>query len=182
MREVSILQAQLSVRDILRHLGEDVNREGLRETSMRNIKFLKQFMEKPEFKMTAFDSEGYDEMIIEKNITFYSLCEHHMVPFFGIGAIAYIPDKKILGLSKLARVLDYYAHGLQNQERITKQVAMHIQKILKPKGVAVMLNARHLCIEMRGVNKPGVETTTSYLTGVFKKEPSCKNEFLNLIK
>lgn len=167
-------------KDILVGLNQDVSKEGLLDTPKRYIKFLEEFLSPPEFNFTIFDSEGYDEMIIESNIPFQSLCEHHCSPFWGHGTIAYIPDKKIVGLSKLARSLEFYSRRLQNQERITKQVADFIDKELQPKGVAVLLKARHTCMEMRGVRKSGVWTTTSFLKGVFREDLNCRNEFLQL--
>lgn len=170
------------IKSLLTKLGENPEREGLKETPQRYSLFLKEFLSPPKFNFTTFDSEGYDEMIIESKISFQSLCEHHLAPFFGEGIIAYIPNKKIAGLSKLARVLETFSRRLQNQERITKQVADFLEQELEPKGVAVLLSARHLCMEMRGIRKSGILTTTSCLKGVFKKDLNCRNEFLQLIK
>lgn len=178
------LTPQELVKGILDACGEDVEREGLLETPNRYIKFLDQFLNPPEFNFTQFEDRDSDEMVIVKEIPFYSLCEHHMAPFFGTAAIAYIPDGKIVGLSKLPRVLDRYSRAFQNQERITQQVAQFIQEEsgLDPKGVAVVLNARHMCMEMRGIKAMGANTTTSAMLGVFKTDRACRNEFLNLIK
>lgn len=175
--------AEERIKEFLKLLGQNPNREGLKETPKRYVKFWEEFTSPPEFVFKCFDGEGSNEMVIVKDIPFYSLCEHHLAPFFGTAAIAYIPNKKIVGLSKLPRVLDMFARQPQNQERITKQVADFIMnnKDLKPKGVAVMLQARHMCVEMRGVEKPGCQTITSSLLGVFKKH-EVRNEFLNLIK
>lgn len=120
-------------------------------------------------------------MVIQTGIPFYSLCEHHMVPFFGEAAIAYIPDEKIVGLSKLARILEHFSKRLQNQERITKQVADFIDENLNPKGVAVSLQARHMCMEMRGVKKLGATTTTTNVKGTFLNNAQTRNEFLSFI-
>lgn len=169
-------------KQILTHLGENPEREGLKETPKRYIKFLEEFLSPPEYTFTVFDSEGYDEMIIESEIPFQSLCEHHCSPFWGVGAIAYVPNKKIVGLSKLARCLESFSRRLQNQERITMQVADFINEHLEPKGVAVLLKARHTCMEMRGVRKGGVWTTTSCLKGCFREDLNCRNEFLQLVK
>ena len=169
-----------SVRNILAHY-DDVEREGLKETPKRYIKFLNEFLSPPSFNFTTFDAEGTDEMIIQTNIPFYSLCEHHLAPFFGVGHIAYIPKNKIVGLSKLARTLEYYSRRFQNQERITTQVAERLMKELDPVGVAVSLKAQHLCMSMRGVKKHDTYTITSKLLGCFK-DGECRNEFLNLIK
>lgn len=160
----------------------DADREGLRETPKRYAKFFKEFLGKEPFNITTFDSEGYDEMITQKDIPFYSLCEHHMVPFFGTATISYIPGDKIVGLSKLARILTHFSRNLQNQERITKQVAELLEETVKPLGVGVSLTARHLCMEMRGIEKPGAQTTTTYLTGEFKSNPSTRAEFLSVTR
>jgi GTP cyclohydrolase I len=158
-------------------------REGLKETPKRYIKFLEQFLNPPEFKFTTFQNEGCDEMVVVKDIAFYSLCEHHLAPFFGTAAIAYIPnDGLIVGLSKLPRVLLKFASRLQNQERISTQVAEFINEHLQPKGVAVVLTARHMCMEMRGVKAAGAVTTTSAMLGCFKDDDKCRNEFLQHIK
>lgn len=167
---------------ILQYFGEDPNREGLKDTPKRFIKFFQEFLNPPEWKCTTFEGEGYDEMIVQTNIPFYSLCEHHIAPFFGKGHIAYIPDKKIVGLSKLARTLETYSRRLQNQERITQQVAEFLQKQLNPKGVAVVLSAQHMCMEMRGVKKHNTFTTTSKMIGFFKDSEKTRAEFLKLIK
>ena len=175
-------EAEKNFKNILQFLGEDVNREGLKETPKRYIKFLLQFLTPKEFEFTSFDSEGTDEMIIQTNIPFYSLCEHHVAPFFGVANVAYIPGKQIVGISKLARTVDLYSNRLQNQERITKQIAERLMKELKPKGVAVTMKAQHLCMCMRGVKKHDTFTTTSKMEGVFKTDLNCRQEFLNLIK
>lgn len=176
------MNAEKNFKEILSSLGEDVDREGLKETPKRYIKFLKEFLSPPKYDFTTFDSEGYDEMIVESDISFQSLCEHHCAPFWGFGTIAYVPDKKIVGLSKLARCLESFSRRFQNQERITMQVADFINEKLNPKGVAVLLKARHSCMEMRGVRKNEVWTTTSCLKGCFKDDMNCRNEFLQLSK
>ena len=159
---------------------DDTTREGLKETPRRYIKFLNEFLTPPDFNFTVFDSEGYDEMIIQTNIPFYSLCEHHVAPFFGFGHIAYIPDRKIVGISKLARTLETFSRRLQNQERITNQISSLLNEELHPRGVAVVLKAQHLCMAMRGVKKHDTWTITSKMTGVFKDDLNCRGEFLNL--
>lgn len=171
-----------NVTRLLQYLGEDVTREGLQETPKRYVKFFKQFLTIPDWNFTTFSSEGYDEMIVQTNIPFYSLCEHHIAPFFGYGHIAYIPKDKIVGLSKLARTLDLFAHRLQNQERITTQVAEFLQDKLEAKGVAVSLSAKHMCMEMRGVKKHDTWTTTTKLIGAFKRSDEARLEFFNSIK
>lgn len=164
------------------NVWDNPEREGLKETPARYTKFLTEFLTPPEFNFTTFNTENYDEMIVQSNISFYSLCEHHLIPFFGTGAIAYIPNEKIVGLSKLARTLEKFSRRLQNQERITCQVADYIDQHLQPKGVAVVLKAQHLCMSMRGVNKPNTYTTTSKMLGVFLEKQEARNEFLQLIK
>jgi len=171
-----------NVRRLLQYFGEDANREGLQETPKRFVKFFKEFLSPPEWNCTTFEGEGYDEMIVQTNIPFHSLCEHHIAPFFGTGTIAYIPNKRIVGLSKLARTLETYSRRLQNQERITMQVAEFLWKELEPKGVAVQITAKHMCMEMRGVKKHDTYTTTTKLLGVFKTDSSARAEFLNSIK
>lgn len=172
---------QLTI-ELLKEIDPDPNREGLRETPARHAAFWENFLSPPEFTATVFPSEGYDEMVVQAGIPFYSLCEHHLLPFFGTGTIAYIPDKQIIGLSKLARMLEHFSRRLQNQERITSQVAECLQKAAMPKGVGVVLTARHLCMEMRGVQKIDTSTTTSALRGVFKSRPQTRSEFLGFAK
>jgi GTP cyclohydrolase I len=180
--EYPVNSAEWHFQQILEQLGEDVTREGLLETPKRYVKFMREFLEPKEFNFTTFDAEGTDEMIIQTNIPFYSLCEHHTAPFFGVANVAYIPDGKIVGLSKLARTVDFYANRFQNQERITTQIAERLQKELNPKGVAVTLKAQHLCMCMRGVKKHDTWTQTSKMLGAFKDDLNCRNEFLSLIK
>lgn len=176
-------KAEKAIKDFLTYMGEDVNREGLRDTPRRYVKFMKEFLTVPKYNFTTFESEQYDEMIIVKNIPFFSFCEHHLAVIQGVGAVGYIPGKtrQIAGLSKLPRTLDKYSRRLQNQERITKQVAQEIFKKMDPLGVGVVLKARHYCMEMRGVQKHGNETITSTMLGCFKDELNCRQEFLNLI-
>lgn len=168
------------VRDILPLIDSDHDREGLENTPKRYAKFLREFLEEKPFNCTTFASEGYDEMVLQSDIPFFSICEHHLVPFFGHATIAYIPNQKIVGLSKLARTLTHYSHKLQNQERITKQVADFLDEKLQPKGVGVILTGRHMCMEMRGVEKPGTKSTTSYLKGSFRTDPATRAEFLKI--
>lgn len=167
---------------ILQVIGEDVNREGLKDTPKRYVKFLTEFLTPKPFSFTTFDAEKTDEMILIKDIPFYSLCEHHTLPFFGYANVAYIPDKRIVGLSKIPRCVNHFANRLQNQERITTQIAEMLQDKLQPLGVGVMLRAKHMCMEMRGVQKHDTWTITSKLLGVFKTEGHTRNEFMNLCK
>ena len=179
--EYTVNSPEWHFREILKHIGEDVDREGLKETPKRYIKFLNEFLQPKEFNFTTFDAEGTDEMIVQTNIPFYSLCEHHTAPFFGTANIAYIPNEKIVGLSKLARTVDLYANRFQNQERITTQIADRLQKELNPVGVAVTLKAQHLCMCMRGVKKHDTWTVTSKMLGAFQEDGKARNEFLNLV-
>ncbi len=171
--------------DILTTLGEDPNREGLEKTPERVAKSL-QFLlhgydvDPVEIMNSALFNEAYDEMVIVKNIEIYSMCEHHMLPFFGKAHIAYIPDGKIVGLSKIPRVVDAFARRLQVQERLTTEIRDCIQEVLQPKGVAVVIEASHMCMQMRGVQKQNSTTTSSSFTGAFEKD-STRKEFINLI-
>jgi len=174
--------AEDNVRRILQAIGEDVNREGLLDTPKRHMKYLQEFTSPPEFNFTTFQNEGCDEMIVQAGIPFYSLCEHHILPFFGTATVAYIPTDKIVGLSKLARTVEHFARRLQNQERLTKQIAEYLQEHLNPSGVGVIVKARHMCMEMRGVKAHDTYTTTSHLTGYFRNDPATRSEFLSLGK
>lgn len=173
--------AEHSVKEIIK-LFDDSAREGLQQTPARYIKFMREFMQESEFNLTQFDGEKYDEMILQDNIHFFSLCEHHLLPFFGTVTVAYIPNGKIIGLSKIARTVDKFARRFQNQERMTQQIAEYLFEKLEAKGVAVLTRARHLCMEMRGVKQHDCYTTTSKLLGNFKEDASTRSEFLNLVK
>lgn len=171
---------------ILDTLGEDAEREGLLKTPLRVAKamqFLTQGYEQdPEdIIRSAMFTEDYKQMVIVKDIDFYSMCEHHMIPFFGKAHVGYIPNKKITGLSKIARVVEVFARRLQVQERLTTQIKEAIQNTLNPLGVIVVIEAQHLCMQMRGVQKQHSVTTTSDFTGVFEQSKT-REEFLNLIK
>lgn len=174
--------------DLLRFIGENPYREGLRETPKRVLKAWTEMtsgynVNIPELMKVFEDgAEQYDGMVLVKDIKIESFCEHHMIPFFGVAHIAYIPDGKIVGLSKLARVADAFARRLQVQERLTTQIANALWENLKPKGVAVVIEARHLCMCYRGVKDPNSTTTTSSLKGAFLDEPATRAEFFNLIK
>jgi GTP cyclohydrolase I len=177
-----VAECEDHVTRLIEALGEDITREGLVDTPRRFTRFLRDFLAPDPFEMTTFKNEGIDEMIVQSSIPFFSLCEHHLAPFFGEAAVAYIPGSKIVGLSKLSRTVEMFARRLQNQERITQQVAEFLMGTLEPKGVAVMLRARHLCMEMRGVRTHDVFTTTSCLTGAFKDHPETRAEFLTLAR
>ena len=169
---------ELAVKKIIQQFDKNPAREGFKETPKRYIKFLREFTAPSEFELTEFDGEGYDEMIIQKNIHFFSLCEHHLVPFFGTATVAYIPNGRIVGISKLARTVEKFACGFQNQERITKDVAAYLMEKLNPLGVAVTLEATHLCMAMRGVKKAEAQTITSAMKGVFRENQATRNEYL----
>lgn len=173
--------AEEHFRAILRYLGENPEREGLLDTPKRYIKFMEQFLAQDDFNFTTFKNEGTDEMIVQKDIGFYSLCEHHTAPFFGVAHVAYIPNGKIVGLSKLARTVRLYSGRFQNQERITTQIADRLQDELKPRGVAVQLSAKHLCMEMRGVKTHNTTTVTTKLIGAFKENMDTRSEFLHAV-
>jgi GTP cyclohydrolase I len=157
-------------------------REGLWHTPERVAKFYEEFLNPRPFDFTVFENDGSDQMVVQSDIEFHSLCEHHILPFFGTAVVAYIPGDKIVGISKLARCVDHFARRLQNQERITRQIADMLQEALEPVGVAVVLKARHLCMELRGIKKRAAITTTSCLYGAFKEEGSCRSEFLDLAR
>jgi len=170
---------------IIQLLGEDVDREGLLKTPervARSMQFLMQGYEQnpEEIIRTAMFTENYRQMVIVKDIDFYSMCEHHMLPFFGKAHVAYIPNKQITGLSKIARIVEIYARRMQVQERMTTQIKECIQKTLNPMGVMVIIEAQHLCMQMRGVQKQHSITTTSDFTGVFEQAKT-REEFMNLI-
>lgn len=171
---------------LLQFIGEDVNREGLIDTPKRYIKALQEltsgYKMKVEDILTTFDNEDYDEMVLLRNIEFTSLCEHHILPFSGKAHIAYIPNKRIVGISKLARILDIYSKRLQNQERITHQITTALQDHLSPLGVAVVIEASHFCMKCRGVMKQNSSMVTSKMTGAFlEKDNLARQEFLSLI-
>lgn len=180
--EPSEADALDAVRVLLRYIGEDPTREGLADTPRRFLKMLRERTAPVVFNPTTFAGEAYDEMIVQDGIPFYSLCEHHMLPFFGTATVAYIPRDRIVGLSKLARLVDAQANALQNQERITTQIADRLSEFTGSQDVAVVLRARHMCMEMRGVKKPGTHTTTSRLRGVFRSESTARAELMALIK
>jgi GTP cyclohydrolase IA len=175
------------IRHILKALGEDPDREGLVKTPSRVIQaltFLTQGYRQDPAKVIndALFTENYEEMIVQKDIDFYSLCEHHLLPFFGKAHVAYIPHHKIVGISKLARLVDVYARRLQVQERLTNQIANIIMEKLDPLGVAVVIEAEHLCMRMRGVEKQNSMIITSTLLGAFRTRQDTRQEFMTLIR
>jgi len=180
------VELQKHYREILRLLGEDVNREGLLKTPERVAKAMQFFtqgyhLDPSEILRSAMFKQGYKEMVIVKDIEIYSLCEHHLVPFFGKAHVAYIPDGYIVGLSKIARVVDAFARRLQVQEQLTTQIKECIHNTLNPLGVAVVIETQHLCMSMRGVQKQNSVTTTSDFTGAFLKHYNTRQEFLRII-
>jgi GTP cyclohydrolase I len=188
MREpAEIAAAEDHVRGILAYLGEDVQREGLLETPARVVRAMSEHFagygqDAAEYLGKTFQEvDGYDELVLVSDIELFSHCEHHMVPFVGKAHVAYIPDGRVVGLSKLARVVDVYAKRLQVQEKLTKQIADSIQKHLKPQGVAVIVQCQHFCMCYRGVKKPGSWTTTSKLHGIFLKDAAARMELFTVL-
>ncbi len=175
-----------NIKTILEEIGEDISRDGLLKTPHRVAKAYEFLMQGYNKKIEdvlngAIFEEKYDEMVIVKDIDFYSMCEHHMLPFFGKVHIAYIPDGKIVGLSKIPRIVDVFARRLQVQERMTQQIADTIEEYLSPIGVGVVAEGYHMCMMMRGVQKQNSITTTSAMHGIFKSDARTRSEFLNLI-
>jgi GTP cyclohydrolase I len=176
------------IEGILLELGEDPKREGLAKTPARvesMLRFLTSGYQQDVADVlngAVFTEDRYDEMVLVKDIDFYSLCEHHLLPFFGKAHVAYVPDRRILGLSKLARVVEMFSRRLQVQERLTTQIAQTLQEALQPKGVGVVLEATHLCMLMRGVEKQNSKAVTSAMLGAFRDCPMTRSEFVELLK
>src|SRR4051812_41209351 len=182
-REIDYAAAQRAVKDLLIALGEDVSRPGLRDTPRRVASAYGQLLTPEEFEPTTFpNEEEYDELVVVRDIPFHSLCEHHLLPFKGVAHVGYLPGERIIGLSKLARVVELFARNLQVQERLTVQVADWLEAELRPKGVGVVLEAEHLCMTLRGVQKPGAHTVTSALHGLVRNDPRTRQEFLALAR
>ena len=185
--EVSDKQAEEAFKTILKWIGEDPNREGLIETPKRVIKAFKEYFKgyhqdaHADLSKTFGDVEGYDDMVVEKNITLESHCEHHMAPIIGVAHVAYIPNKKVVGLSKLARTVEVFSKRLQTQERLTMQVAKTLMNALDAKGVAVTVDASHQCMTMRGIKKEKATTVTNYFLGSFREDLSLQNRYLRYI-
>ena len=174
-----------AVTEILSAIGEDVEREGLRETPDRVARMYAELCggmyEDPKKHLRSVFTEKYDEIVLLRDIPFYSICEHHILPFIGEAHVAYLPTGQVLGVSKLARIVDCFAHRLQTQERLTGQIADYLMTNLKPMGVAVVLHASHSCMTIRGIKKPGSAMVTSALRGLFKKDARSRNEVLSLM-
>ena len=186
-QQVSDEKAEEAIKTIIEWIGEDSSREGLKSTPKRVVKAFKEYFqgykEDPEIflKKTFTEVDGYDDMVIEKNISIRSHCEHHMAPIVGVAHVAYIPSKKVVGLSKLARVVETFAKRLQTQERLTMQIARTIMEVLKPRGVAVTIDAAHHCMTNRGIKKENTTTVTNYFLGAFKDDLSFQNRYLRYI-
>jgi GTP cyclohydrolase I len=175
------------VEALLGELGEDADRQGLKATPGRVSRALRELTDgydvAPEDVIAgAVFDQDYDEMVLVKDIPFYSLCEHHLLPFFGTVHVGYLPKGKVVGLSKIPRLVDVFAHRLQLQERMTNEIAQALNGALAPKGVGVVVEARHLCMEMRGIQKRGGQMITSCMLGTFRKDPRTRAEFLDLVK
>ena len=186
-QQISDERAEEAIRTIIQWIGEDSNREGLLSTPKRVVnafkEYFKGYAEDPKnfLSKTFTEVEGYDDMVIEKNISVQSHCEHHMAPIIGVAHVAYIPSDKVVGLSKLARVVEVFSKRLQTQERLTMQVAKAIMEVLKPRGVAVTIDAAHHCMTIRGIKKEATTTVTNYFLGAFKDDLSFQNRYLRYI-
>ena len=171
------------VRMVLEGIGENIGREGLRETPERVARMCEEIFggmrKKPE--ITLLESDSHDEIVLVRDIPFYSICEHHLLPFLGVAHVAYLPDQKLMGISKLARIVDIYSRRLQVQERLTTDVAECIMSSIKPLGALTIIEAEHLCMTMRGVKKPGATTVTSVVRGIFRENPATRAEAMSLI-
>ena len=175
------------IRALLSELGEDPDREGLKKTPQRvkeSLAFLTEgYRQNPRMLIeNSVYSEKHEDLVLVKDIPIYSLCEHHLLPFFGIAHVGYIPNERIVGISKIARMVDLFARRLQVQERLTDQVADTLMEFLVPKGVAVVIEAEHLCMQMRGTMKRGTKAVTSSMLGAFRRKPETRAEFMNLIR
>ena len=185
--QVSDKEAEEAIKKILMWIGEDPTREGLIETPKRVVKAFKEYFKgysqnaESDLSKTFGDVEGYDDMVIEKNITLESHCEHHMAPIIGVAHVSYIPNKKVVGLSKLARTVEIFSKRLQTQERLTMQIAKTLMSALDAKGVAVTIDAAHQCMTMRGIKKERATTVTNYFLGSFKEDLSIQNRYLKYI-
>ena len=186
-QKISDQKAEEAIRTVIQWIGDDPEREGLNSTPKRVIRAFKEYFqgykEEPAnyLRKTFTEVEGYDDMVIEKNISIRSHCEHHMAPIIGVAHVAYIPAKKVVGLSKLARVVEAFSKRLQTQERLTMQIAKTIMSVLQPRGVAVTIDAAHQCMTNRGIKKEKTTTVTNYFLGAFKEDLSFQNRYLRYI-
>ena len=179
---VDLAGAEKAIADLLSALGIELSDEHLLETPARVARAYAQLLTPRPFEMTTFpNDEGYDELVIARSIPFHSLCSHHLLPFFGTAHVAYLPAGRIVGLSKLARVVEHYSRGLQVQERLTQQVADCLQNGLEPKGVGIVLEAEHTCMTLRGAEAHGAKMVTSAMHGAIRNDPRTRQEFLSLI-
>ena len=175
--------AERAAADLLAALGADLTEEGLRETPRRMVAAYAELLAPEPFRATSFpNDEGYDELVVACDIPFHALCMHHLLPFHGVAHVGYLPDERIIGLSKLARVVDLFARDLQVQERLTEQIAGWLEAHLRAKGIGVVLEAEHMCMTLRGVQKPGARTVTSALRGSVRDDPRTRQEFLDLTR
>ena len=180
-RQVDAVAVEQAATDLLTALGADLGDESLSGTPRRVARLYDELLTPIPFDATTFPNDGgYDELVVAREIPFHSLCEHHLLPFVGVAHVGYLPGERIIGLSKLARVVDYFARSLQVQERLTTQVAGWLERELQPKGVGVVLEAEHLCMSLRGVQKQGATTVTSALHGLVRDDPRTRQEFLAL--
>jgi GTP cyclohydrolase I len=180
---IDVSRAERAVHELLSALGADTGSESLRDTPARVARMYAELLAPAPVSLTTFpNDEHYDELVIARDIPVYSLCEHHLLPFHGVAHVAYIPANRIVGLSKLARVVDLFAGRLQVQERLTRQVAELLWQELEPRGVGVVIEAEHMCMTMRGVRKPGARTATSALLGLVRTDPRTRDEFLSLAR
>ena len=179
--EIDLPAAEGAARDLLTALGVDLDGESLRDTPRRMARMYAELLTPASFEPTTFPNDGgHDELVVATGIPFHSLCEHHLLPFTGVAHVGYLPGDRIIGLSKLARVTEMFARSLQVQERLTTQIARWLHEALEPKGVGVVLEAEHLCMSLRGVQKPGARTVTSALHGLVRDDPRTRQEFLAL--
>jgi len=184
-KNVDTERIEKAVREILTAVGEDTEREGLKRTPARVAKMYAELLggmhEDPKEHLRSVFTENYDEIVLLRDIPFYSICEHHLMPFIGSAHVAYLPSGTVLGVSKLARIVDCFARRLQTQERLTYKIADFIMTSLKPQGVAVVLEASHSCMTIRGIKKPGSIMVTSALRGIFRRDPKSRSEVLSLM-
>src|ERR671935_612973 len=182
-QRIDRVAAERAAAELLVALGADLESDQLRDTPRRMAAAYAELLTPEPFNPTTFpNDEGYDELVVVRDIPFQSLCMHHMLPFQGSAHVAYLPGERIVGLSKLGRLVDMFAHDLQVQERLTTQVADWLEEVLRPRGVGVIVEAEHLCMSLRGVQKPGSRTVTSALLGLIKEDPQTRQEFLSLVR